>query len=70
MATVGNAWTGSLDWRLGAWLSIGVVLGAAAGARVAHALPAPLLTRIVAVALVLVGAIVLARSGQSLANTW
>jgi uncharacterized protein len=70
MATAGNAWTDNLDWRLGALLSIGVTLGAAIGARVAHAVPAAFLARIVAVALVLVGAIVLVRSGHSLAMTW
>ena len=70
MATAGNAWNGSLDWRLGALLSIGVTLGTAIGARVAHAVPAIFLTRSVAVALVLVGAIVLVRSGHSLATTW
>ena len=70
MATAGNAWNESLDWSLGALLSIGVTLGAAIGARVAHAVPAVFLTRSVAVALVLVGAIVLVRSGHSLATTW
>jgi uncharacterized membrane protein YfcA len=70
MATAANAWTGNLDWRLGAWLSIGVTLGSAVGARIAHAVPAAFLTRIVAVALVLVGALVLLRSGHGLATTW
>jgi uncharacterized membrane protein YfcA len=69
-ATAGNAWTGSLDWRLGALLSIGVAMGSAVGTRVAHAVPAAFLTRIVAIALVLVGALVLVRSGHTLANTW
>ena len=70
MATAANAWTGNLDWRLGAWLSIGVTLGSAIGARVAHAVLAAFLTRIVAVALVLVGALVLLRSGHGLATIW
>jgi uncharacterized membrane protein YfcA len=70
MATVGNVWTGSLDLRLGALLSIGVTVGAAVGAHVAHAVPAVFLARVVAVALVAVGAVILVRSGHSLATTW
>jgi uncharacterized membrane protein YfcA len=45
-------------------------MGSAVGTRVAHAVPAAFLTRIVAIALVLVGALVLVRSGHTLANTW
>jgi uncharacterized membrane protein YfcA len=70
MASFGNFWTGSLDLRLGALLSIGIALGSAAGARVAHAVPSVFLARVVAIALVLVGALVLVRSGHTLARTW
>ena len=44
--------------------------GAAVGARIAHAVPAHFLTRLVAVALVLVGAIVAVQSGHTLARQW
>jgi hypothetical protein len=36
----------------------------------AHAVPTVFLTRVVAIALVLVGALVLVRSGHMLARTW
>jgi uncharacterized membrane protein YfcA len=51
-------------------LSIGVTFGSAVGARIAHAVPAHFLTRLVAVALVLVGAIVAVQSGHTLARQW
>jgi uncharacterized membrane protein YfcA len=70
MASAGNFWTGSLDLPLAAVLSLGIALGSAAGARVAHAVPAVFLARIVAVALVLVGIVVAVRSGHTLARTW
>ncbi len=70
MASAGNFWTGSLDLPLAAVLSIGIALGSAAGARVAHAVPAVFLARVVAVALVLVGIVVAIRSGHTLARSW
>ena len=70
MASLGNFWTGSLDLLLAAVLSIGITLGSAVGARVAHAVPAAFLARVVAVALVLVGIVVAVRSGHTLARTW
>jgi uncharacterized membrane protein YfcA len=70
MASLGNFATGNLDLPLAALLSVGVTVGSAAGARVAHALPAVLLARIVAVALILVGALVAVRSGHTLAAPW
>ncbi len=70
MASLGNFWTGSLDLPLAALLSIGITLGSAVGARVAHAVPAVFLARVVAVALVLVGIVVAVRSGHTLAKTW
>lgn len=70
MASLANVWTGSLELVLAAVLSIGVTFGSAIGARIAHAVPAHFLTRLVAVALVLVGAVVAVRSGHSLATQW
>ncbi len=70
MASLGNFWTGSLDPLLVALLSIGVTFGCAVGARVAHAVPAAFLARVVAVALMLVGVVVAVRSGHTLARTW
>jgi uncharacterized membrane protein YfcA len=69
-ATLGNVWTESLDLQVGALLSIGITLGSAVGAGLAHAVPTVFLTRLVAIALVLVGALVLVRSGHMLAKTW
>ena len=70
MASLGNLWTASLDVPLTVALSIGITLGSAIGARVAHAVPAVLLARAVAIALVLVGIVVAVRSGHTLAKTW
>jgi uncharacterized protein len=70
MASLGNFWTGSLELPLTALLSIGVTFGSAVGARIAHAVPAHFLTRLVAVALVLVGAIVAVQSGHTLVRQW
>jgi uncharacterized membrane protein YfcA len=70
MASAGNFWTGSLDLPLAVLLSIGITLGSAVGARVAHAVPVVFLARIVAVALVLVGIVVAVRSGHTLARSW
>jgi uncharacterized membrane protein YfcA len=70
MASLGNFWTGSLDLLLAALLSIGVTLGSAVGARIAHAVPGHFLTRLVAVALLLVGAVVAVQSGNTLARQW
>jgi uncharacterized protein len=70
MASLGNFWTGSLELLLAAVLSIGVTFGSAVGARIAHAVPAHFLSRLVAVALVLVGAMVAVQSGHTLARQW
>lgn len=61
VATAGNAALGAIDWVLAAWLALGLGVGTAFGARLAHRLPALLLRRIVAVMLTLVGAAVLVR---------
>jgi uncharacterized membrane protein YfcA len=67
LASAGNVWSGHLDLRLAALLSVGITLGSAAGARVAHALPRLFLTRLVAVVLLLVGALLIVRAAQALA---
>jgi hypothetical protein len=70
MATLGNLWAGSLELLLAAVLSLGVALGSAAGARVAHTVPVAYLARMVAIALVLIGGIIAVRSGYSLTTGW
>ncbi len=70
LATLGNLWTGSLEPLLAGVLSVGVAIGSMVGARIAHAVPAGHLARIVAIALVLVGAILAVRSGHTLATAW
>jgi uncharacterized membrane protein YfcA len=67
LASAGNVIAGHLDPRLAILLSIGLIVGSAAGARIAHALPSLLLTRLVAVVLLLVGALLIVRSGQAMA---
>ncbi len=67
LATVGNLLAGYLDFRLGILLGVGVGVGTAVGARIAHAAPLLLLSRLVAVILLIVGMLLLVRSGQSLA---
>ena len=66
MATVGNLLASRFDPRLGLVLGAGVAIGTALGARIAHATPVLLLTRLVAVVLLAVGVLVLARTWQSL----
>jgi uncharacterized protein len=66
-ASAGNLIAGNLDPRLALLLSIGLIVGSAAGARIAHALPSLLLTRLVASVLLLVGALLIVRSGQAMA---
>jgi hypothetical protein len=61
-ASAGALWTATLDLRLGAVLAVAVAAGTALGARLAAALPLALLTRIVAVVLLLVGALLALRS--------
>jgi uncharacterized membrane protein YfcA len=70
MASLGNLWTGDVDLVLGASLSIGIVIGSAIGARMAHALPTFVLARVVAVALMLTGLLLIVRSGRTLAGAW
>lgn len=64
LATAGNLAAGQLDLELGLWLSGGVIVGTAVGARVAHAIPTAALTRLVGVVLLLVGALVILRTSN------
>ena len=66
LASAENLLAGHLDLRLGLLLGLGIAVGTAAGAQVAHALPGIVLTRLVAVVLLLVGALLLYRSGSQL----
>ncbi len=62
LASAGNLWAGQLDIGLGTQLGLGVAVGTAVGARIAHALPSLFLTRLVAIVLLLVGALLVFRS--------
>jgi uncharacterized protein len=66
LASVGNFASGVLDLRLAVLLSLGVAVGTGLGAHAAHALPKPFLTRLVAIVLLLVGALVIVRSSHIL----
>jgi uncharacterized protein len=68
LATLGNLIEVHFDPSLGIVLGLGVAAGTAVGARLAHAASLLFLTRFVAVVLLLVGALVLARSWQSFAG--
>jgi uncharacterized membrane protein YfcA len=61
-ATIGTLAYGHLDLVLGALLSVGVVGGSAAGARIAHKLPRPMLTRLVGLVLLGVGGLLIVRN--------
>jgi uncharacterized membrane protein YfcA len=65
-ATAGYLWTGHFGLELALLLSIGVAFGCAVGAKLAHAAPTILLTRLVAVVLLVVGALLVLRSGAAL----
>ena len=62
LATLGNLLYGRVGLELAALLSIGVLAGAAVGARIAHALPRSTLTRLVGVVLLIVGAMLIYRA--------
>jgi uncharacterized membrane protein YfcA len=63
LASIGNFQLGEVDIQVSLAIAVLLVLGVTAGARLAHRLPATLLTRIVAVVLILVG---VAMSGRIL----
>lgn len=60
-ATVGNLMYGSIDWRLAAVLAPALIGGTVMGAKLAHAVPAETLRKILACVLVLVGCFLLGR---------
>lgn len=66
LASAGNWYSGRLDLTLGGLLSVGVVLGAWGGARIAHAVPRATLRRMVSIVLVVVGALIFFRVAQRL----
>ena len=67
LASVGNFMHGSIDFAVGAGVAVLLMIGVALGARLAHNVSAATLKRMVAVALLAVGALLLARFGyQSL----
>lgn len=62
-ATVGNLLYGSIDWTLAAVLAPALIIGTGIGAKLAHAVPAEILRRILAWVLVAVGAFILSKLG-------
>lgn len=60
-ASVGNWATGTVDFELGAILGLGLAFGTWGGAVIAHRLPRATLQRVVAVVLVAVGLLIVAR---------
>src|SRR5439155_26207816 len=64
LATIGHLWTGHFDLRLAGVLAIGIAVGSAVGARIAHAIPTLALARLVAIVLVWVGLLVPVRWGN------
>lgn len=63
LATAGNLIHGKVDFVLGGILAAIMMVGAFAGAEISHRVPADLLKRAVAVILIGVGALILARLG-------
>ena len=66
LATVANTAYGHLNLKLGTYLGVGVVGGAAIGALVAHALPRTILARLVGLILLFVGGLLVVRNCQML----
>jgi uncharacterized membrane protein YfcA len=58
LATAGNFYYGSLDLALGGLLTIGVVWGVWAGAKIAHAVPRATLRRMLSIVLLVVGLLI------------
>ena len=63
LATAGNVMTGQLDLRLGALLSVALLLGSVAGARLAHVVSTLFLTRLVALLMLAIGVLIMLRLG-------
>ena len=56
--------SGQLDLRLGALLSVALLCGSIAGARLAHVVSTQFLTRLVAVMMLAVGVLIMLRLGS------
>lgn len=63
LATIGNVRYGQIDYELGIGIAAVLVLGLTLGVRIAHALPADRLKNIVAIVLICVGVMIVARIG-------
>lgn len=66
LATLGNALHGQVDINLGIGLGVALIVGVALGVRLAHRLPAALLRRMLAVALIVLGGWMVWKTGQLL----
>jgi uncharacterized membrane protein YfcA len=64
-ATIGNAYFGAIDLRLGALLAVALAVGAWIGGRVAHLTPRETLRRVVAVVLAVLGALIAIDAGRT-----
>ena len=62
LATTGNLTFGRIEWLIGLGIATLLVLGVVVGARIAHRVSRVALKRIIAVALLLVGAAMLVRT--------
>ena len=65
LATAGNMLYGNLDWLLGSVLASALILGAAIGARLAHAVPRNGLRSFLSWVLVVTGFLILGQLGYS-----
>jgi len=63
LASAGNFMHGSIDFAVGAGIAVLLMIGVALGAGLAHRISAAMLKRMVAIALLAVGALLLARLG-------
>jgi hypothetical protein len=63
LATAANVMSGQLDLRLGALLSVALLCGSFAGARLAHVVSTQFLTRLVAVLMLATGILIILRLG-------
>jgi uncharacterized membrane protein YfcA len=63
LATAANVMSGQLDLRLGAVLSVALLCGSLAGARLAHVVSTQFLTRLVAVLMLATGILIILRLG-------
>ncbi len=66
VATVGNSYNGRLDTTLGGLLAAGVTAGIWAGSKIAFGLPRAALRRVVAILLISIGGLILAKLAAGL----